>query len=227
MPGCRRFMLIPFTVSNAHSAFSADPLKNLKRNEYDEANEEFGSCDNKITRMVLLRAEACYDDGQIFRNKGCSMGLIVLSGDELVSILAANARMPDQVMGMETEGQEIKVQVASPVPLLRSIPVRIKFAGFEQGRIVLQLVTNRVIDQFEWLVNKMLASLNVEDYGGRWEYPRLYVDVNHLLQRQVRGIEIAGVVFQDGQFHITTSHSGNGLGGGPRNAAPSGQTARQ
>jgi hypothetical protein len=152
------------------------------------------------------------------------MGQIVLSGDELVSILAANARMPEQVMGVETDGEEIKIQVATPVPLLRSIPVRVRFAGFEQGHVVLQLVTNRLIDKFDWLVNKMLASLKIEDHGGRWEYPRLYVDVNRLLQQQVRGVQIASVVFQDGRFHITTSHSASGLRGGPESAAPSGQT---
>jgi hypothetical protein len=149
------------------------------------------------------------------------MGQIVLSGDELVSILTANARMPDQVMGIETDGAEIKVHVATPLPILRSIPVRVKFAGFEQGQVVLQLVTNRVIDKFDWLVNKMLAALKVEDHGGRWEYPRLYVDVNHLLRRQVRGVRVAGIVFQDGQFHITTSHSTNGSGDEPPDAASS------
>jgi hypothetical protein len=152
------------------------------------------------------------------------MGQIVLSGDELIHILAANAPMPEQVTGIETEGQEIKVHVATPLPILRSIPVRVRFAGFDGGQVVLQLVTNRVIDKFEWLVNKVLASLKVEDHGGRWEYPRLYVDVNRLLRRQVRGVEIAAVVFQDGHFHITTSHPANGLADAPRNAAPSAQT---
>lgn len=154
------------------------------------------------------------------------MGQIVLSGDELVCILAANARMPEQVTGIETEGEEIKVHVATPLPILRSIPLRVKFAGFEGGHVVLQLITNRLIDKFDWLVNKMLASLKVEDHGGRWEYPRLYLDVNRLLRGQVRGVEIASVVFQDGRFHITTSHPApaNGLPGGPGTAAPSDQT---
>jgi hypothetical protein len=151
------------------------------------------------------------------------MGQIILSGDELVCILAANARMPEQVMGVETEGEEIKVHVATALPVLRSIPVRIRFAGFEQGQLVLQLMTNRLIDKFDWLVNRMLASFKIEDYGGRWEYPRLYVDVNRLLQQQVRGVEIAGVVFREGHFHITTSHSAAGLPDAPENVAPSAQ----
>jgi hypothetical protein len=151
------------------------------------------------------------------------MGQIVLSGDELVCILAANARLPEQVVGVETDGEEIRVHVATPLPVLRSIPVRVQFAGFEQGQVVLQLVTNRLLDKFDWLVNRMLASLKVEDYGGRWEYPRLYVDVNRLLQRQIRGVEIAAVVFREGHFHITTSHGADGLPGARENDAPSAQ----
>ena len=153
------------------------------------------------------------------------MGQIVLSGEELISILAANTRLPEQVIGIETDGEEIKVHVATPLPILRSIPVRVRFAGFEGGQIVLQLVTNRLIDKFDWLVNKMLAGLKVEDHGGRWEYPRLFVDVNKLLCRQIRGVQIAGVVFQDGRFHITTSHPApaNGLQGAPGSVAPSDQ----
>ena len=155
------------------------------------------------------------------------MGQIILSGEELVSILTANTPMPEQVLGVETDGEEIKVHVATSLPLLRSLPVRIRFAGFEQGQVVLQLVTNRLIDKFDWLVNKMLASVEVEKYGGRWEYPRLYVDVNQLLQQQVRGIQIASVAFQDGHFHITTNHCAGGLPAGPETAAASGQIVPQ
>jgi hypothetical protein len=154
------------------------------------------------------------------------MGQVVLSGDELVCILAVNARIPDQVSGIETDGEEIRLQVATPLPILRSIPVRVRFVGFEQGQVVLQLVTNRLIDKFDWLVDKMLASLKIEDYGGRWEYPRLYVDVNRWLQERVRGVRIAEMAFQDGHFHITTSHSASGLPGAAEDAAPSCQTGQ-
>ncbi len=148
------------------------------------------------------------------------MGQIVLSGEEMVSLLAANARLPEQVMKIETEGQEIRIHVATPLPLLRSVPVRVRFAGFERGQIVLQLVTNRVIDQFDWLVNRVFSSLKIEEQGGRWEYPRLSVDVNRLLRQQLRGVEIADVIFRDGRFHIITNHSADGLPDVPGDADP-------
>ena len=104
-------------------------------------------------------------------------------------------------------GEEIKLRVKTPWPIFKSIRVGLRFAGFEQGQAVLQLVTNRLIDQFDWLVDKMLAGFPLADHGARWEYPKLHVDVNKLLRRQVRGVEITNIVFEEGQFRITTSHS--------------------
>jgi hypothetical protein len=135
------------------------------------------------------------------------MGQIVLSGTELVCLLKANGLVPDPITDMEMDADEIKVRVRTPLPVLKSVHVGVKFAGFEAGHVILQLVTNRLIDTFGWLVDRMFAALPLADHGSRWEYPRLYVDVNQLLQRQVRGVEVTGVTFADGHFHITTAHA--------------------
>lgn len=135
------------------------------------------------------------------------MAQIILSGDELVRLLRANALMPDQVTEVEMDGAEIRVKVRTPWPVLKSVHVKVRFAGFEGGHVVLQLGTNRLLDKFDWLVDRMLVSLQLEDHGGRWEYPRLYVDVNRLLQRQVHGVEITDVAFREDRFYITTVHS--------------------
>lgn len=138
------------------------------------------------------------------------MAKIVLSSQELVHILGANALIPDQVTGVETNGEEITVRVNTQWPVLKSIRVGIRFAGFDDGSVVLQLVTNRFIDTFDWLVDRMLEPLRLEEHGGRWEYPRLYIDVNKVIQRQLRGIEIESIVFHNGYFHITTRHADAG-----------------
>jgi hypothetical protein len=133
------------------------------------------------------------------------MAQIVLSGDELACLLRANGWIPDQIAGMEMDTDRVRVKVRTSLPILKSVHVWVKFAGFEDGHVVLQLVTNRLLDTFDWLVDRMLASLRLDDHGSRWEYPRLYVDVNQLLRRQVRGVEITGVTFAEGCFHITTA----------------------
>jgi len=134
------------------------------------------------------------------------MAQIVLSGDELVGILQANGLIPDQVTDIEADGEEIKLKVKTPWPLLKSLRVGVRFEGFRDDHVVLQLVTNRLIDTFDWLVDKMLDSFPLDEYGGRWEYPRLHIDVNRLLQERIRGVRIDDMEFFDGQFRITTAH---------------------
>lgn len=134
------------------------------------------------------------------------MAQIVLSGDELVGILQANGLIPDQVTDIEADGEEIKLKVKTPWPLLKSLRVGVRFEGFNGDHVVLHLVTNRLIDTFDWLVDKMLDSFPLDDYGGRWEYPRLYVDVNRLLQERISGVRIDSMEYFDGQFRITTVH---------------------
>jgi len=138
------------------------------------------------------------------------MAQVVLSGEELVGILRANGLMPAQVAAVETAGEEVRLKVRTPWPIVKSIRVAVRFAGFEKGEVVLQLVTNRLLDTFDWVVDRMLAGLELQDHGGRWEYPRLYVNVNQLLRRQVRGVEITQMAFRDGCFQITTSSAADG-----------------
>jgi hypothetical protein len=135
------------------------------------------------------------------------MAQIILSGDELVCILHANGLVPEEVIDIELAGEEITLRVKTPWPIFKSIRVGLRFAGFQGGKVVLQLVTNRLIDQFDWLVDKMLAGFPLADHGARWDYPKLHVDVNHLLGRQIRGVEVTNVAFEEGRFRITTSHS--------------------
>ena len=135
------------------------------------------------------------------------MAQVVVSGDELVCILTANGAIPDDVTDIETEGEEIKVRVKTPWPIFKSVRVGLRFAGFEQGQAILQLATNRLLDQFDWLVDRMLGTFSLADHCARWEYPKLYIDVNTLLQHQVRGIRITDIVFEDGHYRITTTHT--------------------
>ncbi len=134
------------------------------------------------------------------------MAKIVLSADELFDILHANELIPDQVTEIDTEGEEIKLRVKTSWPVIKSIRVSVRFAGFDDGHLAFELVTNRLIDTFDWLVEKMVESLSLSDHGGRWEYPTLYVDVNRIVRGWIRGVDIDEMTFTDGHFQITTKH---------------------
>jgi hypothetical protein len=132
------------------------------------------------------------------------MAQIIISSHEIISILRANELIPPQILDLRMDGEEIRFRVRTEWPILKSVRVGMRFAGFEDGCMVFQLATNRLTDRLDWLVDKMLEPLQLENLGGRWEYPRLYVDVNKLIRRQLRGVAIDDVTFQDGHFHVTT-----------------------
>ncbi|OHB65550.1 MAG: hypothetical protein A2Y76_12610 [Planctomycetes bacterium RBG_13_60_9] len=137
------------------------------------------------------------------------MAQIILSGREIVGILRANELIPEQVLDVTTDGDEVRLRVRTPWPIVKSIQVGMRFAGFEDDCVVLQLATNRVMDKLDWLADKMVEPLGLEEHGGRWEYPRLYLNVNRLVQRQLRGVTVESIVFRDGLFHVTTVESGS------------------
>jgi hypothetical protein len=138
-----------------------------------------------------------------------NMAEIVLSSEELVGVLQANGWVPEEVTAMEANGREIRLRVRTPLPLLKSMGVTVQFVGFEDGHVILQMSTNRFVDNFGSLIGKALESFPWADYGSRWEYPRLYVDVNRLIQQRVRGIRIADVAFRNDRFCIEMMHTGS------------------
>jgi hypothetical protein len=135
------------------------------------------------------------------------MAQIILSSHEVIRILQANACIPPQIMEITADDEEIKLKVRTDWPILKSMRVGMRFAGYDNGCLVLQLATNLLTDKFNWLVDRMIEPLRLAEHGGRWEYPRLYIDVNRLVQRQLRGVTIENIIFQSGLFHVTTVHA--------------------
>jgi hypothetical protein len=136
------------------------------------------------------------------------MAHIILSGHEIIQILRINELIPQEITDVRSEEELIKFRVRTPWPVLKSIHVGMRFAGYDDGWVVLQLVTNRLTEKLNWLVDKMLEPQRLAEHGGRWEYPRLYLDVNRLVQRQLRGVTVENIIFRDGLFHVTTAYDG-------------------
>ncbi len=135
------------------------------------------------------------------------MAQIIVSSHELISILQANARIPKQITDVVADDEEIRFRVKTDWPILKSIRVGMRFISFEDGCMVLQLGTNRLTDKLSWLVDRLVEPLRLEEQGGRWEYPRLYINVNRLIEGQLRGVVVDDIAFRDGLFHITTTHN--------------------
>lgn len=134
------------------------------------------------------------------------MAQIVLSSHEVISILYANECIPPQIAEITADDEEIKLKVRTDWPILKSMRVGMRFAGYDNGCVILELATNLLTDKFNWLVDRMIEPLQIAEHGGRWDYPRLYIDVNRLVRRHLRGVTIESILFQGGVFRVTTSH---------------------
>ena len=144
------------------------------------------------------------------------MAQIILSSHELLSLVQANARIPEQIIDLAADAEEIRFRVKTDWPILKSVRVGMRFVSFEDGCMVLQLATNLLTDKLSWLVDRLVEPLRLEEQGSRWEYPRLYINVNRLIERQLRGVAVEDMAFRDGLFHITTTHTNsNGNGEAP------------
>jgi len=141
------------------------------------------------------------------------MAQIILSSHELVSFLQANARIPEHITDLAVNDEGVRFRVKTDWPILKSLRVGMRFVSFEDGCMVLQLGTNRLTDKLSWLVDRLVEPLRLEEQGGRWEYPRLYINVNRLVERQFRGVVVEDMAFRDGLFHITTTHANSTAGG--------------
>jgi hypothetical protein len=187
-----RFFIRPSQFATVFDAFSSTTSE--KAGRICNAAAEYRVVSDLLTPSVIAMGV-----------KGIGMAQVVLSGEELVGIVQANGWIPEEISIVEVKGKEIELKVRTPLPLFKSVRISVQFAGFEDGRVIFQLGTNRVMDSLSAVIGKMLESLRLEDYGGRWEYPCLYLAVNPLLGRYVRGIEIESINLQDGCFHIQTA----------------------
>jgi hypothetical protein len=132
------------------------------------------------------------------------MAKITVSIAEIVRILGANELISQSVEEIKTQGDRISFKLKTDWPALKHIRVGIGFVDFRDGNVILEIVTNRLVDRFDWLGRKLLNSLNLPDYVSHGEYPRIHVDINKLLARKIRGIRIDSIAFNEGQLYVTT-----------------------
>jgi hypothetical protein len=150
------------------------------------------------------------------------MAEIILSGEELIGILQANGWVPDEVAALDVDGREIRMKVRTPFPLLKSFPLTVQFVCFEEGHVVLEFETNRLMDHLGSMIGRLFEASPLVACGGRWEYPRLYVRVNQLIEQRVRGVKVEDVVFRNDRFHIRTTHTAPA---GPGPVEPKGRSS--
>ena len=133
------------------------------------------------------------------------MAKITFTHTELLNILLANELLPKKVLRPKVEGQEIHFTVETNIPLLQYVPASLKFVSFTDNNAIFELtVVNSSLSKTISRLN-LMSKLDVPDYV-KIEFPRISVDINELLKhRNIRGVKIEDIIFDNGEFTIITS----------------------
>jgi len=105
---------------------------------------------------------------------------------------------------MANEGEEIHFVVETNLPLLQFVPASLRFLSYTDNNAIFELtVVNSSLNAMISRMN-LLSKLNAPAYV-KFDFPKVSVDVNELLkEKNIRGVLLKDIIFNDGEFTITT-----------------------
>jgi len=132
------------------------------------------------------------------------MAKITFSHAELIQILLSNELLPKEILRPKVQGEEIHFVVEANLPLLQFIPASLRYLNYTDNNAIFELtVVNSSLNKMIGRLN-LLSKLNAPAYV-KFDFPKVSVDVNELLrERNIRGVQLKDIIFNDGEFTITT-----------------------
>lgn len=134
------------------------------------------------------------------------MAKITFNLEELIEILISNELLPRELLRVRVKGERIHFVVRTQTSILPFIPISLRYLSFDNNNAMFELTM--VSDH----LNKALGRLNqafqlkIPAYM-KLEYPNILVDIDQLLkEKNVRGIRVKDIFFEDGEFVIVTDN---------------------
>ncbi|MEJ2703254.1 MAG: hypothetical protein P8Z79_12510 [Sedimentisphaerales bacterium] len=132
------------------------------------------------------------------------MARITFSLQELVDIAVSNELLPREIIRTRVKGGKIHFAVKTNAFILPFVPASLGYVNFDGRHVNFKLTNvpgpvNKVIG---WLQHAL--KLKIPAFV-KLEYPRVSIEIDGLLrEKNIRGIQVKDVVFQDGEFSILT-----------------------
>jgi len=134
------------------------------------------------------------------------MARITFSLEELIEILLSNELLPRQILRVRVKGERIHFVIRTNSFILPFIPVSLSYLSFDNNNAIFELAIagGRLNKAVSWLDE--VFKLNIPAYM-KLEYPNIFVDIDKLLrERNIRGVRVKEITFEDGEFVIVTSN---------------------
>ena len=143
------------------------------------------------------------------------MAKLIFSLQEAIEILKANGSIPEQITDIKTKDDSISFKANIKFPVIKSVPIPIslKYAGFENGSAIFKM-TLALHEKIQKMIpmNKIANKLS-EIFSEKIpeeitvDYPKVFVDFNTVISSKVNNIKIEKLIYENGEFVITTCRS--------------------
>jgi hypothetical protein len=137
--------------------------------------------------------------------QGMTMARMTFSLEELTKLLISNELLPAEILRPRVQGDRIHFIIRTDSFILPFIPASLRYVSFTGNNAIFELtmVSSHLNKAASWL--SQIVKLKIPPYM-KLEYPRLYVDVDKLLQRKnIRGVCVKDITFENGEFTIVTA----------------------
>ena len=135
------------------------------------------------------------------------MAKISFSLEELVGVLISNKVFPPEIVRVIARGEKIHFVIRTNLFILPFVPASLRFLSFNDNLAVFELTIvsshlGKSLDRFG-----QMLKLKIPGYM-KLDYPRLLVDVDMLLkEKNIKGVRVKDVLFENGEFTIVTCSS--------------------
>ena len=132
------------------------------------------------------------------------MAKISFNLEELIQILISNELLRGEILRPKVEGDKIHFVIRTHSFILPYIPASLAYLEFSDNQATCELTIvsshlNKAVSQFKQMLQPKIPAY------ARLEYPKILVDVEKLLkEKNIRGVRIKDISFEDGEFTITT-----------------------
>ena len=135
------------------------------------------------------------------------MAKITFDLQELVELVVSNELLPRQIARLRVKGDKIHFVIKTNAFILPFIPASLGYVSCDGNQAIFELtLVSGHVNKAMGMLHQALK-LKLPDFV-KFEYPRVSIDIKRLLkERNIRGIQVRDIVFQDGQFSVVTGSS--------------------
>ncbi len=129
------------------------------------------------------------------------MAQIVARVEDIIAVLKANGWLSRRVSDIQPVDGGVSFKVDTGVPFVGAAKVQVHYVGYDGRWAELELVRGGLLDKLSGFIPQ---AVKLPSYV-RFEYPRIFVDIEQVVGSRVRGLAVESIQLEGGSFTVTAS----------------------